>query len=169
MIYRVCFIEKGYKIYNESRIASNSLIEVRNAEILFLSSQFLLRSWVSYVMKTFGSLASSGNIVLLFALGIGLTVFFACICFDFIVVSIGFWCMAGSIILWVRLLIFILSLKVTNLNISGLSLESDNWTLLNVSFYSKSDKEEYTFIIVFLKICKSLTLITLICSLIWTL
>lgn len=66
-------------------------MEVRNAKIFSSSSSWsLLRSWVSCMMKTFGSLVSSGDGVLFFALGIGLTVCPGRVCFGLTIVSVGF-------------------------------------------------------------------------------
>lgn len=112
------------------------------------------------MMMTSGSLASSGNVVLSFALGVGLTICFARICFSLTSVGIGIWRLAGGVALRVHFLILILSSKITNFDIGGSFLESDSWILLNVGFCSKSGKEEYVFAVMFSKIYKFLTLIT---------
>lgn len=121
------------------------------------------------MMSTSRSLTSGGNIVLSFALGIGLTVCSSRVCFGLIVVGVCFWCLAGGITLRARLLILILSSKITDSDVGGFFLESDSWTLLNVGFLLKSGKEEYAFTVVSSKICRFLTLITLFCSSMWTL
>lgn len=63
-------------------------------------------------MRTSKFSAFDDNVVLLIALGIGLTVFSTCVCFYLTIVSIGFWRLADGVILWTHPLILILSLKV---------------------------------------------------------
>lgn len=65
-------------------------MEVKNTEIFSSSSQFLLRNWVSCMIRTFGFSACGGNVVLPFALGIGWTICLTRVCFGFTIVGIGF-------------------------------------------------------------------------------
>lgn len=77
------------------------------------------------MMRISRSLASGGDVVLSFALGVDLTVRPAHVCFGFTVVGVGFWHLVDGVALRTCPLILILSSEITDPDVDGSSLESD--------------------------------------------
>lgn len=88
------------------------------------------------------------------------------VCFGLPVDGVGFWRLTGGSVAFLTCsLILISSSEVVDFDEKASSLTSDSWISLNIDFSSKSDRAESVFVAVFSKICKFLTLITLLYSL----
>lgn len=120
------------------------------------------------MMSTSQSLTYDGNVVLLFVLGVGMTVCFAYVCFSLTVVGVCFSRLAGGVALQPHSLILISSSEYMDINVVGSSSDSDSWTPSNVSFLSNFDKKKCVFAVMSSKICKFFALITLFYFSMWT-
>lgn len=78
------------------------------------------------MMRTSRFLVSDDNIILPFALGVGLSICLTRMCYGLTIVSMSFWYMAGGIVLQVCLLILISFSKITDPDVSRSLLESDS-------------------------------------------
>lgn len=127
-------------------------------------------SLASDVMSIFELSAHDTNLILILTFNVSLTVYLAQIYFGLSVSGIGFWCLtSNSVALWACLLILISSSEVYDFDKETSSSTSHSWIPLNISFSSKFSRAESVFIAISSKIYKSLTLIPLFCSLMWTL
>lgn len=145
-------------------------MELRSIEILWSSSQFLLDNLANSVISTSMLLGPNRNVAMTLTFVIGLTICLTRICFGSLVSRVNFYYLiGGDVNFQAWFLILISFLKVMDLNDKRFSLVFNSWILSNIGFLLKFDKTESTFAIISLKICKSLTLITFFCSLIWIL
>lgn len=145
-------------------------IKMRKAKSFWSSFQLLLSSLASHVMSISISSVPGGDLTLFFIFDIGLTVCPARVYFGSLVGNVGFWHLTGSsVALWAYFLILISSSKVVDFDEEVFSLTSNSWISLNVGFPAKYNRTKSVFTVVSSKICKSLTLMTLFCSSIWTL
>lgn len=90
------------------------------------------------MINTSGSLTYDGNIVLSFALGVGLTIHPTYICFNLNIFGIDPWHLVDGVTLWACFLILVLFSEVTDLDIGESSSKFNSWTLSNINFLSKS-------------------------------
>ncbi len=116
------------------------------------------------------SSVASGEVVFSLTFDVGLTVCPARVCFGSPTGGVGCGRLTGgSVVCQACLLILISSSEVADLDEKASFSVSDSWISTKIGFPSKSGKAEYLFAAVSLKICKSLTLMTLFYSSTWTL